>query len=303
MSGTPLEHLSELATFAKIAEVGGIGAAARALRIPKSTVSRRLARLEESLEVVLVQRTSRQASLTEEGRGLLARVAPALASIELATEWVREGREEVRGPIRLTAPTDFSGGPLIGAVTDFLRRYPKVTVDVDLTNSFVDIVSEGYDLALRAGRLPDSSLVARKLGTTSHQLAASPAFLETHGRPRRVEQLRKLPCIRFSKRDANGWTLVGPRDERTIAIDGPVVGSSFGAVARFAVEGAGVALMPAFVVQQHVAEGTLEQVLPTWHSRTGALHLVFPSNRHMPTRVALLRDELIDVFAEMLDGA
>lgn len=291
--------LNRVAAFAKVVEEGGFTAAARALGLPKSSISRAVALLEEEIGARLLQRSTRSVTLTEAGAVFYARASRGLVAITEAREAVTELETQLRGPIRITAPVDAGVALLAPIAAAFGARHPEVRVDVSLTGRVVDLVEEGFDLALRAGAVRDESLIARRLSSFDFHLYASPAYLEAHGRPRRVADLARHRCVVF--RGARGrarWTLHGPRGEEVIEVSGAIDADDFSFVQRAVESGAGVGMLPSFVTSTGTSE-MLVRVLPR-HVMPGApLQLVYPSARYVPLRVARFRDFVI----EQLGGA
>jgi DNA-binding transcriptional LysR family regulator len=293
--------LDLISTFVSVVDAGSFTAAAKHLGVPKSSVSRGVARLEEDLGVRLLQRTTRKLHLTEAGQRYFEQTRAALAGLEEATAQVTDMGREPRGLIRLTTPVDFGKDTFAELMAAFLGRYPLIKLDLVMTGRRVDLVAEGVDLALRAGPLDDSSLVARRLSQTGLRLYAAPAYLQRKGRPRRFADLEQHDCIiHRSGRGIEPWRLQGPRGWETTRPAGPVIVDDMGFVQRLARAGMGIALLPTFTASDDVASGALEPVLPTYGLDTEGLYIVSPPLRHVPARVALLRDYLIEEVPRLL---
>jgi DNA-binding transcriptional LysR family regulator len=296
--------LNQIGTFIRVVDNGSFTAAAGVMGLPKSSVSRGVAQLEESLGVRLLQRTTRKLNLTEAGRRYYQQVRRALGDIEQASSAAADMGTEPRGLVRLTAPGDFSGGQLSSALADFLLRYPRIQIDLWITQRWVNLVEEGFDLAIRAGQLRDSSLVARKLAASELALFAAPAYLERRGRPRRVADLGKHDCLLHrSGRGLMPWRLTGPRGAETVAVKGPVTADDFTVILRLAIKGLGIALLPEVACDQEVSSGALVRLLPAYALRGGAVQIVSPPLRYVPARVALLRDHLIRELSPVFQRA
>jgi len=205
---------NRIATFVKVAETGSFTAAAAALGLPKSSVSRSVAGLEADLGVLLLQRTTRKLALTDAGRSLFGRVRQAMIDVDQAVAEVSDENDELRGPIRVTAPTDFAELVLPGIIARFLERHPCVQIELSLTGRRVDMVEEGFDLAVRAGTLADSTLMARRIGESDLGIFGSESYLAKHGRPRAVTDLARHNCL-FMKGYGGilPWRLDGPRGD------------------------------------------------------------------------------------------
>ena len=290
------DGLDELATFVRVVDAGSIAAAARLLGVPKSTVSRRISRLEDRLGVRLLQRTTRSMHTTAEGEGLYRRASGPLADLASATSAVADAGDTPRGLLRVTAPVDFDRlfGPI---VVEFMARYPEVSVQIDLSARRVDLVAEGFDLAIRAGTLEDSSLIARKLATVDLQLFASPAYLEKHGAPKRVRDLAGHECLLFRPSGTKQqWSFEGGKQPEVVEVTGRLGSSEYAFLRSVCLAGAGIARMPSHLGSDAVRAGTLVRVLPKRHLGRGTLSLLYPSARHLPAKARAFRDFLVAAF-------
>jgi DNA-binding transcriptional LysR family regulator len=280
--------LDLLAAFVAVAETTSFSLAAKRLSLTKSTVSRQVARLEQSLGTQLFHRTSHHVRLTAAGTALLERVAPQLASLREAVGAMRDEQPTPRGELRLTAPNDFGAAWLSETVSAFVARYPEVTVTVKLTMSPVDLLADGYDLALRiSAGLPDSSLVARKLATVEMHLYASPAYVSQRGYPQTLDDLGQHDWVTLT----GMTTLLGlpvPLQRQRIRAD------DFLVVREAVRNGSGLAVLPRFLTARDLAAGTLVRVLPSWAEARGNLYAVYPRARHVPTTLRAFRDFLLD---------
>jgi DNA-binding transcriptional LysR family regulator len=294
MVSPPSLDLNLLATFARVVELGSFTAAAKLLGVPKSSVSRAVARLEDSLGARLLQRTTRKLGLTEAGARYLAEVRGPLTLLAEATAALSEGVRVPRGLVRLSLPPEIGEGSLMPMLVDFVRAHPGIQIDLVVTNRRVSLVEEGIDLAIRAGKLDDSTLVARRVSPSEMWLFAAPDYLARRGRPRKLSDLREHDCINY--RGAAGifpWRLQGPRGVEEVAVNGPITADDFGAVRRLAIAGLGIALMPDTPLKSDLAGGRLVRVLPGYALRGPAVYVVSPPLRHVPARVSLLRDHLV----------
>jgi DNA-binding transcriptional LysR family regulator len=289
--------LNDVAVFVRVAEGSGFTVAARALGVPKSTVSRSLVRLERALGVRLVQRTSRSLALTDAGKAYYERVRGAVASVSDATADVVDMGTEPRGTIRLTAPVDLGQLLVAGVVASFGVKYPQVRFEVSLTSRVVDLVAEGFDLAVRASPLLDSSLVARKLGGADLGLFASPEYLERRGTPTKVADLATHDFVAFRTSATSGSTLVltGPDGEERVETHGPIEADDLLFIERLVSQGAGIGLVPIFfsACASEIERQGLRRVLPKWALRGPDLAIVAPSARQEPRRVKLFREALL----------
>lgn len=289
---------NEVAVFARVVEAGSFTKAAEQLGVPKSTVSRRVSRLEQALGVRLLQRTTRRLALTDAGAEYHERVTRALADLEEANAFVADLQGAPRGSLRLTAPPDL-GQLLGGLIAGFGEAFPDIRVEATMTARMVDLVGEGFDVALRAGRLRDSSLVARKVGELVSVVVASPAYLEGRRRPVQVSDLAKHDCILFRAKDhRDTWSLV--RDDGTkadVRVAGRIATDDYGFVRSATLGGAGVALLPWYHARRPLADGRLVRLLSRWAWHGAALYLVTPTGRHVPRKVTAFKDFVVAQIA------
>ncbi|HEX5661220.1 MAG TPA: LysR family transcriptional regulator [Polyangiales bacterium] len=295
--------LNRIDAFVQVMDAGSFSAAARALGQPKSSLSRAVSKLERELGVVLLQRTTRRLAITEAGQLYLERARSALGMLADARARLIDTESEPRGVVRFTGPPDDSGNMLAGALASFATAYPAIHVECLITQRRVDLVAEGVDLALRAGRLDDASLVGKKLGDTPLALYASPDYLAARGTPRKLAQLAQHDCVLF--RGARGrarWTLSGKRGHESVEVSGPINVDDLGAACQLALRGVGIAFLPTTFGQRGVSEGKLVRVLPSMQAEGGAVYLVHPATPHLPRRVALLRDHLYASIKPMFEA-
>ena len=292
--------------FLRVAETGSFTAAGTRLGIPKSTVSRRVARLEDKLGVQLLHRTTRSLALTEAGALFHERAGRALASLDEATLAAREGRETARGHLRMTAPYDVGAGSLADLIAAFTRAYPEVTVEVVLSDRTLDLVAEGLDLGLRgAAALPDSSLVARKLSSLKFHLVASPAYVQRHGLPRTPAELGAHALALLRATGGRGkLPLVGP-DGATeeLAVRAAVSSNGFGFLRSAALAGGHIAILPDMQAAADVRGGRLVRVLPEYTVGEGNVYLVHPAAKVLPAKARAFRDFLLANIELLTQGA
>lgn len=293
--------LNHVSTFARVVQDGSFTAAARSLGLPKSSVSRSVAQLEEDLGIRLLQRTTRKLHLTDAGATFYERVARALGDITDATSAASESQESLKGTVRLTAPVDFGVWALAPMLSRFVRRHPEVKVDLVLTGRMVDLVGEGIDLAVRAGKLRDSSLIARRIGDLRSVIYASPKYLGRRGEPKTIEELTSHDCVMF--RPMNGrdaWALKNQAgEEREIEVSGALGADDLSFVRKATISGAGLGLLPEFLCGCAEASGLLVRVLRDWEFSGAILHLAYPSARFVPQRVVVLREFLMKELGKM----
>ncbi len=283
-----------MAIFATVVETRGITAAAEALSLSAPTVSKALTRLERRIGAPLFHRTSRRLTLTDAGRDLAVRAGRMLAEAEAAEAALMEQSANPRGLVRLTAPMSFGMRAVAPLLPVFLERYPDVTIDMHLTDATVDLVAEGFDMALRIGTLPDSSLRARRLRAIPRSIVAAPAYLDRRGRPSHPNDLHGHDCFGYAylqTRDA--WTFVHDDGEQAVVRpSGPLRVNNADAMLPSLLAGLGIAIIPDFMVQDELAAGLLEAVLPEWRRPDGHLYLVMPPHPTQPARIRVLAEHL-----------
>lgn len=285
--------LNRASTFVRVVETGGFTRAAEAMKLPPSSISRSVARLEEELGVPLLERTTRKVSLTDAGRAFFERAREALAGLEQANALALDAAREAHGTVRLAMPPEL--GPRLGdMLATFLAEHPRMRVETTFTVHGAELVGELVDLAVAIGRLPDSSLISRRIGTAANRLYAAPSYLEARGQPRRITDLARHDAVLLG--GDGRWELVGPRGVERVKVSGRVVGDHVMFVAGAAAAGLGIALLPTFLGDDRVARGQLAAVLPRYASEA-PMHLLTHGGRHVPRRVALLRDHLAGALA------
>jgi len=294
--------LNRVAVFLRVVELQSFTAAAQALGLPKSSVSRSVAHLEEQLGVQLLQRTTRAVQLTEAGRVYFEEASRALSSLEQARETLSQLDGRLQGAVRITAPGDLGAQVLAPAAVRFSRRTPGIILEFVLTARLVNLVEEGVDLAVRAGPMRDSSLIARKVNGLEPWVFASPAYLDARGTPTHVEQLAEHDCVLFRPhRGEVEWTLSAPEGTRRVTVRGPIGGDDFTFLREAVLAGAGVGLLPAIQCAEEMARGRLVRLLSPYTGPSAPLHVVWPSARHVPKRVELVREWLIKTLGGLED--
>jgi DNA-binding transcriptional LysR family regulator len=283
--------LNEMLVFARVVQTGSFTTAAADLGMPKSTVSRKITALEARLKTRLLNRTTRQVSLTDVGRTYYDYCARIVGEIEDAERAVSNLQVVPRGVLRLTTGQNVSYlGPILN---DYLRRYPEVRIEVFCTGRTVDLIEERFDLAIRAGTLSDSTLVARSLGKVRWFLVGTPAYLEKHGRPRSIDDLKKHDFMMFGTA-SSGATLRLESAEKTAHVEprARLIVNDFGVVHAAAVAVPGLALLPAYLCLDDFRAKRLERVLPDWEAPAVPIHVVYPSARHISANVKTFVEHL-----------
>jgi len=285
--------LNDIVVFTKVVETKSFTGAADALGLPKSTVSRKLAQLEERLGVRLVQRTTRKLALTEIGEAYYERCARIVADIMSAEQLVTDMQSTPRGRLRVTSSVDFATRWLGAIIAEFLGQHPEINIELEATDKVVDLIEDGFDLALRFGQMPESTLIARRLCAVSLIACASPAYLSRRGAPRQIEDLDDHDHVLFTPASRNQtWTLVHGDAAYEFGRPARFASNNFGAVLTETLAGGGIALVSDFMVAEHVASGALVRVLPEWATRPTEVHAVYPAREKLPPRLSLFLEHL-----------
>jgi DNA-binding transcriptional LysR family regulator len=296
-----MPSLPDIAVFVKVVELSSFTAAAEALEMSQPVVSKSVTRLEEKLGARLLNRTTRKLSLTEAGSALYQRAAQALAQIEDAELEVARFQTEPRGTLRVSAPMSFSilhmGTPLV----EFAKRYPGVTIDFQLDDRTVDLVQEGFDLAIRIGRLDDSSLIARRIAPCGTVVCASPAYLAKRGTPQVPSDLLEHDCLVYTNlRSPREWRFIDAAGElHVVPVNGPLH-SNNGLVERdAAVAGAGIVSLPTFYMGDQLRSGALVPILCKFRPPEIAAYAVYPQQRKPLPKVRAFIDFLAEYFGDV----
>ena len=288
-----MDKFLEMKTFAAVVDGGSFVQAADALGMSKPAVSRHVAELEQRLGVRLLQRTTRKLSLTEEGRLFYGRCKTVLADVEVAEEEITATSIAVKGLIKVNVPVSFGLQALAPLWPDFMTQYPAVELDITLADRIVDLVEEGYDLAVRIARLPNSSLVSRKLASTTMVLCASPGYLLQHGTPKHPSELMEHPVLAYSLlATGDQWDFEGPEGKVSVTVK-PIMRTNSGdtciAAAR---KGKGVILQPSFMVNADLQSGALVELMSGYRSIEFGIFAVYPTRQYVAPKVRALIDFL-----------
>jgi DNA-binding transcriptional LysR family regulator len=288
--------LNRTATFVRVVEAGNFTRAAEALRLPPSSVSRSVAKLEDDLGIVLLERTTRRVTLTDAGRAFFERAREALAGLEEANTLALDAAREAHGTVRVALPSEI-GASLVAPLADFLVQHPRIRVEMVFTNHGAELVGDLVDLAITVGKLPDSALVSRRLGTAIARLCASPAYVARAGRPRTPAALADHDAIigRAVAGEAR-WELIHARGRDEVTVHGRLVGDGVFFTRDAVLAGVGIALLPAWVADPLIQRGELVAVLPAYWSEV-PLSVLTHGSRYLARRVVVLRDFLVDIMA------
>ena len=286
-----MNQLEHIVAFVRVAELGSYTRAAEALDLSRTRVSRQVMALEESLGARLIQRTTRRLHLTEAGERYLIRAQGVLQALEEAAAEVGQGTSDVRGRLHVNGPMSFGTRYLTPLVAQFMQAHPALEVRLDLNDRRVDLLEEGYDLAIRIGSLPDSSLVARRLTRCRLLFCASPGYLATHGEPRSIDALADHHCLRYrSGQHSADWQIA----TQSWTVSGPLESNNGDVITQVAEAGLGIAQQPSFLVTESIAGGRLVPILT--HEPTVRLdvHALYPARRYLPAKV----ERFIELLSE-----
>lgn len=298
-----MQDLNDLFYFSIVVEKNGFAAAGRALDIPKSRLSRRIAQLEERLGVRLLQRSTRRFAVTDAGQRFYRHCQAVIAEAQAAEEAVAQLTTEPRGLVRMSCPVSITQNAIGGMLPGFLEKYPQVKILILSTNRRVDLINEGVDVALRVRfKLDtDADLVVRSFGHSRGLLVASPGYLDKRGRPQRPEDLAGHDTISIAELEAQSWELTG-RDGRRYQFDHQprLMCGDFPLVRAAVEQGLGIALLPESVCCAALTAGRLEVILPEWSPPEGIVHCVYPSRRGVLPAVRVLIDWLAEKMPEAI---
>lgn len=295
-----MDRLTSLEVFVKVVERESFAAAARELGLSPAMVSKHIQALEERLGARLLNRTTRRLSLTEVGRGYFERARLFLSDLEDADRAASDLQAAPRGLLKVNAPFSFGIRHLGPAVAAYLAAYPEVSIDISLNDHYIDLLAEGVDLALRIGRLADSSLIARRLAPMRLVACAAPAYLERHGTPRLPQDLAAHHCLLYTYAStADEWHFIGPDGrDAVVRVSGRLLANNGDIILTAALDGLGIALTPTFMAGEHVQTGKLVTLLPGYATPEAALYAVYPPGRHLSAKLRSFVDFLVERFGE-----
>jgi DNA-binding transcriptional LysR family regulator len=294
-----LDRVTGMQVFVRVAALGSLSAAARSLNLSQTMVTKHVAALEDRLGIKLLHRSTRRLTLTEGGRNYLAACERILAEIEEAEASASLDRIEPRGSLRLNVPLSFGLRHIAPALPSFNRLHPAVSFDLGLADRYVDLIEEGWDLAIRIGRLKDSSLVARRLAVCRTVVCAAPSYLKEHGTPQSLDDLARHNCLGYtlpSAIGANRWTF-GPDGEIVVPVQGNLRANNGDALLAASLAGQGLIYQPTFIVGDSLRDGSLVRVLGGYPTYEPGIHAVLPSGRQAPAKVRAFIEFLARRFA------
>ncbi|MGC4025023.1 MAG: LysR family transcriptional regulator [Mesorhizobium sp.] len=295
-----MDTLTRMRAFIDVVEAEGFSAASRKIGRSKALLSKYVKELEDDLGALLLNRTTRQFSLTEAGHTYYRRASEILREIDTLADSVRDTSGDVRGRIKISAPRTFADAAMGQCLIDFALAHPDIVLDINLDDRFVDLVEEGYDVAIRISRLESSSLIAKRLAPFGMRLCASPALIARRGRPEKPQDLANLPCIVDSNaRWLSTWPFRNELGETfTVPVSGPIEVNSPMAVRAATLAGLGFAIIPDFIVTEDIAAGRLFCMLDEYLPEGGGVYAVYPHRRYLPAKIRVFVDFVAKWFKQ-----
>ncbi|MEM7470662.1 MAG: LysR family transcriptional regulator [Pseudomonadota bacterium] len=295
-----MDRLTEMEAFATVVDQGGFTDAARKMGISKSAVSKHVSSLESRLGARLLNRTTRRVSPTEIGLAYYDRARRVLNDAGEADALVSSMQSAPSGLLRISVATDFGVNHMSPILGDFLADFPDITVNMVLNNRYVELISEGFDLAIRIGEMEDSSLRARKLTETTKRLIAAPGYFEQYGRPEKIDDLNDHKLLHYSNQSAgNVWKLTAPSGEkRQVRTQGWLTVNDGQSLLNACVSGLGIAYLPSFLYADALTEGLVEEAMPGLPTEAQGIYAVYPPGRYTQPKVRTFIDFLVEAFKE-----
>jgi len=286
-------NLDDILIFVKVAQFESISRAARSLGMPISTVSRRLSVLESGLGVSLLRRSTRRVTLTAQGREYFSQCQDPLNLLQEAEQALTRAQKRPEGLLRITVPVVLSQEPFYNFVSAFMKDHAGIRVELVVTNLLLDLIAENIDVALRVGELPDSSVVARRLGTIVYCFVAAPEYLKARTLPAEPADLKAHDCVMFNaKNNERDWELVSGRRKVRVHVSGPVASRDINSASAFVHRGHGIGLLPATVCDEAIAKGKLIRLLPKWMSSPVPVFALSSSRKFLHLRLSVFLEEL-----------
>ncbi|HKS57216.1 MAG TPA: LysR family transcriptional regulator [Steroidobacteraceae bacterium] len=281
-----MADLDNIVIFVKVAQYESISRAARSLGMPISTVSRRLSVLEAQLGATLLRRTTRRVSLTAQGREYFNQCREPLGLLQEAERVLTQAQKQPEGLLRLSVPVALGAQSFLDFLSAFLKAQPRIRVDLFITNTFLDLVAENVDVAIRFGELSDSSVVASRIGHSVRYVVAAPEYMKGRPVPAEPADLAKHECVMLhAKNNEADWDLVSGRRKARVRVTGPVSSRDFSTVSTFVYRGHGVGLLPSNYCDAEIAAGRLVRLLPKWQCAPVPVFVVYPSRKFLPLRL------------------
>lgn len=288
-----MADLDNVVIFVKVAQYESISRAARSLGMPISTVSRRLSVLESQLGATLLRRTTRRVSLTAQGREYFNQCQEPLNLLQEAEHVLTQAQKKPEGLLRITVPVALGQQPFLEFLSGFLKAQPQIRIDLFITNTFLDLVAENVDVAIRFGELQDSSVVAARIGKNIRYVVATPEYLKGRKLPTEPADLAQHDCVMLhAKNNEADWDLSSGRRKVRVHVSGPISSRDFSTVSTFVYRGHGVGLLPSSYCDREIAAGRLVRLLPKWQSAPVPVFIVYPTRKFLPLRLTVFMQAL-----------
>jgi DNA-binding transcriptional LysR family regulator len=296
-NGGEMDLFASMRMYVAVVDGGSFAAAADKLEISRAMVSKQIQKLEEHLGTRLMNRTTLRLSLTETGREFYERSMQIIGDVEEAEQIAGQMTRTPQGVLRVTIPLSYGQHRLGAIIGDYIQAYPQVQLDISLSDRKVDLVDEGMDMAIRIGAMPQSDLIARKIGGVRSIICASPSYLARHGTPQTPADLASHACLGYTLSGTGAeWKLEGPEGSLVAPISGPIRADNGDIIRLAARSGAGIAFQPQFIVGDDIDSGALVRVLPEWQSAEMGVYAVYPSRKHLSAKVRTFVDFVVDAL-------
>ena len=286
-----MDLFASMKMYVAVVDGGSFAAAANKLDISRAMASKQIQQLEAHLGTRLLNRTTRRLSLTETGRQFYERSLQIIGDVEEAEQIAGQMTRVPQGLLKVTIPLSYGQHRLAAILVDYAQAYPRVQLDISLSDRKLDLVEEGLDVAIRIGAMPQSDLIARRIGAVRGVVCASPAYLARHGTPQSPADLSQHACLGYTlSGSASEWLLEGPDGRVSVPVSGPIRADNGDILRLAAIKSAGILFQPCFIVGDDIAAGRLTRVLPGWRSAELAVHAVYPSRKHLSAKVRTFVD-------------
>lgn len=278
--------LNEIMVFIKVVQTGSFSQAAKQLGMPNSTVSSKVSHLEKRLGTTLITRTTRRLNVTPAGQAYFKKCLQGFEEIKSGEDEIAATQGEPHGLLRITAPVELGSTVLPAIIQNFVTKYPKVSVEILLTDRRVELLAESVDLAIRAGDLKDSTLIGKKLGQGNFLLFASPKYIKSKGDLSHPRELKDHQCLHFTPLGTESWKLVGPKGSLNVTVPGHIFINDLMMIKNLTMASMGIALMPSFYCQNELASGKLVRILPNWQTPHSPIHFVYPAQKFVSSKLS-----------------
>lgn len=292
--------LNEVVIFIKVVQTGSFSLAAKQLDMPNSTVSYKVSSLEKRLGTTLITRTTRRLKVTPAGEAYFKKCLLGFEEIKAGEDEIAATQGDPQGLLRITAPVELGVTVLPQIVSAYIAKYPKVSVDVILTDRRVELLAEGIDLAIRAGELKDSTLIGKKLGYGSFSPLASPKYIKNFGEPAHPRDLKNHQCLHFTPLGSESWKLTSTKGTLNVSVPGKVIINDMNMLRSLVLSGMGIALLPSFYCNSEIKTGKLVRVLPGWHTTPSPIQFVYPAQKFVSTKLSAFIEMATDPIRQSL---